>query len=202
MLHRTLAAAALLATAPAAFAQNVNTDPRNAPTGLYDIEPTHTSVCFTIVHMGLSAYPGCFEKISGTIGFDPKDLKLGKSDITIDLSSVQTASAKLNEKLTKDFFKTATNKTATFRSSASKVTGPNKGTITGDLTLNGVTKPVTLNVTFNGGLKHPFANRYALGFDATATIKRSDFKLTEVEWSAFVSDEVKLTIAAEAIAQE
>jgi polyisoprenoid-binding protein YceI len=202
MLHRTLAAAAIIATVPVSFAQNVNTDPRNAPTGLYEIEPTHTSICFTIVHMGISAYPGCFTKISGKIGFDGKYVEGGKADISIDLDSVTTASEKLNDKLKKDFFKTGKNKTATFRSSKAKVTSPGKGTITGELSLNGVTKPVTLNVTFNGGLKHPFANRYALGFDATGTIKRSDFGLTEVEWSAFVSDEVKLTIAVEAIAEE
>lgn len=202
MLHRTLAPALALALSGAALAQNVNTDPRNAPTGLYDIEPSHTSVCFTIVHMGLSAFPGCFAKISGTIGLDPKYLDSGKSEITIDLDSVTTASDKLNGKLKKDFFKTDTNKTATFRSSKSKVTSPGKGTVSGELSLNGVTKPVTLIVTFNGGLKHPFANRYAVGFDATTTIKRSDFGLTEVEWSPFVSDEVKLTIAVEAIAQE
>jgi polyisoprenoid-binding protein YceI len=202
MLHRTLVPALALAFAAPAFAQNVNTDPKNAPTGTYEVEPTHTSVCFTIGHMGLSAYPGCFEKISGGIGFDGKDPKNSKADITIDLSSVYTASAKLNEKLKKDFFKTDVNKTATFRSTSAKVTGPNKGTITGELMLNGVTKPVTLNVTFNGGLKHPFAGRYALGFDATTTIKRSDFGLDKVDWSAFVSDEVKLVIAAELIAKE
>jgi polyisoprenoid-binding protein YceI len=202
MLHRTLVPALALAFAAPVFAQNVNTDPRNAPTGVYEIEPTHTSVCFTIVHMGLSAYPGCLEKISGSIGFDGKDPKNSKADITLDLTSVRTASDKLNGKLQKDFFKTDVNKTATFRSTSATVTGPNKGTIKGDLTLNGVTKPVTLNVTFNGGLKHPFAQRYAIGFDATGSFKRSDFGLDKVDWSAFVSDEVKLVIAAELIAKE
>lgn len=202
MLHRTLLSALALVVSGPAFAQNVNTDPRNAPTGIYELEPHHTSVCFTIVHLGLAGYPGCFTGVSGTIGFDPKHLDSGKTEITIDLNSVTTASDKLNEKLRKDFFKAETNKTATFKSSKSKVTGPGKGVIVGDLTLNGVTKPVTLNVSFNGGLKHPFANRYAIGFDATATVKRSDFGLTEVEWSSFVADEVMLTIAVEAIAQE
>lgn len=200
MLHRTLIAAGALALAPSALSQNVNTDPRNAPTGVYEVEPTHTSVCFTVTHLGLSSYPGCFKEISGSIGFDGKDPKNSKADITINLASVWTASDRLTEKLNKDLFKTETNKTATFRSTSAKVTGPNKGTIDGQLMLNGVTKPVTLNVTFNGGLKHPFAGRYAIGFDATATIKRSDFGLTA--WSTSVADEVKLTIASEFIVQE
>jgi polyisoprenoid-binding protein YceI len=200
MLHRTLAAALLLAAAPAAVAQGVNTDPRNAKTGVYEVEPTHTSVCFTVVHLGLSAYPGCFKEVSGSIGFDGKAPQNSKADITVNLASVWTASDRLTEKMNKDLFKTDVNKTATFRSTSAKVTGPNKGTIDGQLTLNGVTKPVTLNVTFNGGLTHPFAGRYAIGFDATATIKRSDFGLTA--WSTSVADEVKLTIASEFIAQE
>ena len=122
--------------------------------------------------------------------------------MTIDLNSVDTISDELDAKLKADLFKTDVNKTATFRSSSAKVTGPNKGTITGDFSIGGVTKPLTLNVTFNGGMMHPFANAYAIGFDATGSFKRSDFGLDKVNWSPFVSDEVQLTIEAEFVAQK
>jgi polyisoprenoid-binding protein YceI len=201
MLHRTSAAVLSLAIAASALASGPNRDPKAAPKGLYAVEPTHTSVCFTIQHMGLSAYPGCFTQISGSLGFDGADPKLSKLDIEIALDSVTTASDRLNGKLRGEFFNTAANKTATFRSSSATVTGPGTGTVTGDLTIGGKTKPVTLTVVFNGGLQHPMAGVYALGFDATATIKRSDFGLDTVSWSAFVSDEVKLVIAAEFLAK-
>ncbi|HAH10437.1 MAG TPA: polyisoprenoid-binding protein [Alphaproteobacteria bacterium] len=201
MLHRTvLSVAAAAALTSSAMAQ-VNADPAAAPAGVYEVEATHTSVCFTIVHMGLSDYPGCMTKISGSLGFDGKSPVNSKLDIAIELASVWTASEKLNEKLRKDFFKADVNKTATFRSSSAKVTGKNTGTITGDLTIGGVTKPVTLTARFNGGTTHPFRQKYVIGFDATGSFKRSDFGLDKVDWSPFVSDEVKLVIAAEFLAK-
>src|SRR6185369_30488 len=73
---------------------------------------------------------------------------------------------------------------------------PTTGKMTGDLTIHGVTKPVTFDVTYNGGLKAPIGNAYDLGFHATTTIKRSDFGLDKMMWNSFVGDDVKLTIEA------
>ena len=104
----------------------------------------------------------------------------------------------LINKTLKDVFQTATYPTATFVSTQIAKAGANTGTVTGNLTLAGVTKPVTLNVTFNGGRNIPIPfQRYRIGFDATGTIKRSDFGLTGMIWSGFVSDEVTLTIDCE-----
>lgn len=85
---------------------------------------------------------------------------------------------------------------ATFKSTSIVRTGPTSGKITGNLTIKNVTKPVTLDATFNGGRPNPMNNSYALGFSATATIKRTDFGLTGMVWEPFVSDDVQLTIQA------
>ncbi|MBV9061560.1 MAG: polyisoprenoid-binding protein, partial [Alphaproteobacteria bacterium] len=104
----------------------------------------------------------------------------------------------LDQTLKSSVFHTDKFPTATFVSTQSTKTGPNTGTVTGNLTIAGVTKPVTLNVTFNGGRNSPFPLQpYRIGFDATGTVKRSDFGLTHVIWSGMVSDEVSLSIECE-----
>src|SRR5262249_55606463 len=94
-------------------------------------------------------------------------------------------------------FDSARSPAATFKSTAVTRTGPNTGRITGDLTIKGITKPVTLDVTYNGSTVSPLAAKTTLiGFHATATIRRSDYNMTGVIWSSMVSDEVKLDIEA------
>ena len=94
-------------------------------------------------------------------------------------------------------FNAAAFPTATFKSTSVTRTGANTGTITGDLTLHGVTKPVTLDVTFGGATGDPFVTGASdIGFHATATVKRTDFGITGMVWEGIVSDEVKLTIEA------
>jgi polyisoprenoid-binding protein YceI len=87
--------------------------------------------------------------------------------------------------------------TATFVSKTIERTGPASGKMTGDLTIHGVTRPVTFDVTFNGGASSPMGGAsYALGFHATAVVKRSDYGLDKMMWTSFVGDEVRLTIEA------
>jgi polyisoprenoid-binding protein YceI len=93
-------------------------------------------------------------------------------------------------------FNTAAFPTATFKSTSVTRTGPNTGTIAGDLTLHGLTKPVTLNATFGGLTTDPFSGADDIGFHATATVKRTDFGITGMVWEGVVGDEVKLTIEA------
>ena len=94
-----------------------------------------------------------------------------------------------------DFFDAAKFPTASFKSTKIEVTGPSSGKITGDLTLHGVTKPVTLNASFNGGGINPMSKAYVLGFNATGTVKRSEFGIST--YVPAVGDEVTLTISAE-----
>jgi polyisoprenoid-binding protein YceI len=110
---------------------------------------------------------------------------------------VDTPSTRLIEELKAPYaFDAAQFGTASFKSTAIVRTGPETGRITGDLTIKNITRPVTLDATFNGGEQNPMNNNYALGFHATASVKRSDFGLTTMPWSSFVSDDVQLLIEA------
>jgi polyisoprenoid-binding protein YceI len=169
----------------------------NVPAATYAIYPNHTHVIFAIRHMGLSTFHGTFGHIGGTLNFDPAQPEKSVLNVQIDMSDIQTTVDELNNTL-KDVFKVAKYPTATFVSTQIVKTGANTGTVTGNLTLAGVTKPVTLNVTFNGGRNVPMPFQpYRIGFDATGTIKRSDFGLNNMMWSGFVSDEVTLMIDCE-----
>ena len=120
-------------------------------------------------------------------------------NVAVNTTTIDTHVPELDSSVPNDLFQANKFPTATFVSTSVAKTGDNTGTVTGNLTIAGVTKPVTLHVTFNGGrgTGEPM-QPYRLGFDATATLKRSDFGLTHVIWDGFVSDEVSLLIEAEA----
>lgn len=188
-------AAAALAVLPAAA--DVSMNPKSAPTGKYRLDPNHTLITFCITHMGVSSYCGRFNKVSGEGVFNGAQPEKSSIAVTIDVASVDTTSDKLDGTLRDQFFETAKFPTATFKTTAIKTTGATTGEITGDLTLHGVTKPVTLKTAFTGGQPHMINGRYLLGFQATASLKRADFSFPDVAWSAFVGDDVTLRIDAE-----
>jgi len=193
-----LALLAALAFAGLAHASDVSTDPKRAPAGAYQIEPRHTQVLFSIAHLGITDYFGRFEKVSGTLNFNPGAPEKSSVAISIDTASANVMSGQLiNEIVGPNVFDAAHFPAATFKSTAVERTGPTTGKMTGDLTIHGVTKPVTFDVVFNGGLPAPMgASAYDIGFHASATIKRSDFGLDKMMWASFVSDDVKLIIEA------
>jgi polyisoprenoid-binding protein YceI len=191
-----IAAAIAVLSAPAAFA-DVSKNPLSAPTGKYTLDPNHTLVTFCITHMGVSTYCGRFNTISGTAVFNGSQPEKSSVKVVIDVASVDTTSDKLDGTLRDAFFETAKFPTATFESTAIRKTGENTGEITGKLTLHGVTKPVTLKTTFNGGREHPINGQYLVGFSAATTLKHADFSFPDVTWGVFVGDEVSLTIAVE-----
>ena len=201
MLRTTLLAAVFAVAAVPAFA-DVSRNPQSAPKGKYKVEPNHTGVVFCVLHMGISSYCGRFTKVSGSMTFNGTQPEKSSADITLDTTSVDTPSDALNKKLQAEFLETAKFPTATFKSTSIKVTGKNEGEITGDLTLHGVTQPVTLKATFNGGTQHPFANTYAVGFSASTTFKHADFKFPDVAWRSFVGDEITLYIETEFLAEK
>jgi polyisoprenoid-binding protein YceI len=183
----------LLASVPA-LAQ-VSLD---VPAGNYKIDPRHTQVLFAIKHMGLSTFWGRFGAVSGTLTFDPKTPEKSELNVAIDMSNIQTHVPALDSELSKSVFHADKYPTATFASIQITKTAANTGTVTGNLTIGGVTKPVTLNVTFDGGRNSPIPLQpYRIGFDATGTVKRSDFGLTGMIWSGLVGDDVALTIESE-----
>ncbi len=188
-----LAAAGLAAPLTPAYAQTS----LNVPAATYTIDPRHTQILFSIRHMGLSTFFGRFEKATGSLTFDPAMPDKSALSAQIDMTSIRTHVDALDKELV-SFFHADKFPTATFVSTQSVKTGANTGTVTGNLTIAGVTKPVTLNVTFNGGRNSPFPLQpYRIGFDATTTIKRSDFDLTHSMWSGLVGDEVTLWIECE-----
>lgn len=168
------------------------------PKGAYEIDPNHTQVIFGIKHMGISTFYGRISDVKGELHFDHADPTQSKLDLTIGTASVNTLVPKLTDELKTGFFEAEKFPAATFKSTAITKTGDNSGTVTGDLTIKDVTKPITLDVTFNGGRESPMPGRpYMIGFDAKGTIKRSDFGLTGTSWSGFVGDEVTLLIETE-----
>lgn len=186
-----------LAAACAVCANAQSTEPKQAPTGRYTLETRHSQVLFAIVHQGLTAYHGRFDRLSGTLNFDSPEPEKSTVSIDIDMTSVDVPSQALIGTLTDDTcFDAAKFPTATFKSTSIVRTGPTTGKITGDLTIKNVTKPVTLDADFTGSRPDAMSGNYALGFHATAIIKRTDFALTGMRWEPFVGDDVTLIIEA------
>jgi len=180
-----------------AFAQGVSKNPSQAPSGAYRLETAHSQLLFAIPHFGLTNYYGRFDRLSGTLNFDANQPEKSAVSIAVDATSVDTPSAELNNELKgANVFDAGNFPSVTFKSTSVARTGPDTGTITGDLTIKGVTRPVTLDAVFGGGAPNPMGDSYALGFHASATIKRSDFGMTGMMWNSMVGDEVALTIEA------
>jgi len=163
----------------------------------YTIDPNHTFPSFEINHMGYSTFRGRFDKSSGTVALDTAK-KTGSVDVTIDVDSISTGVDKLNTHLkTPDFFDAAKFPTITFKSSAFKFKGGNVVAITGDLTMHGVTKPVTLTVDSLVCKVHPFMKVPACGAGAHAVIKRTDWGIGTYP-PAILGEDVTLRIQIEA----
>ena len=163
----------------------------------YNVEPTHTYPRFEYSHFGYSNQQQRFDKTSGKIVLD-RAAKTGSVDVTIDATSVNTGYALFNQHIqAEDFFDTAKYPTITFKSTGVKFEGDKPVAIDGNLTIKGVTKPVTLTVTSFHSMAHPMLKKDAIGANAVTKVKRSEFKMGKNV--PYVSDEVSLTIAVEAI---
>jgi len=163
----------------------------------YIIEGTHTMPRFEYSHFGYSNQVSRFDKTSGTIILD-RAAKTGSVDVVIDAKSVNTGYPLFNEHIQgEDFFDTAKYPTITFKSKALKFDGDKLASVDGDLTIKGVTKPVTLTVTSFHCMPHPMRKKDACGANATTKIKRSEFNAGK--HAPYVSDEVTLTIPVEAV---
>lgn len=163
----------------------------------YIIEGTHTMPRFEYSHFGYSTQVSRFDKTSGTITLD-RAAKTGSVDVVIDAKSVNTGYPLFNEHIQgEDFFDTAKYPTITFKSKALKFDGDKLASVDGDLTIKGVTRPVTLTVTSFHCMPHPMRKKDACGANATTQIKRSEFNAGK--HAPYVSDEVTLTIPVEAV---
>ncbi|WP_306603520.1 YceI family protein [Azonexus sp.] len=163
----------------------------------YVLDSTHTFPRFSYSHFGFSTQLSRFDKTSGTVTFD-KATKTAAVDIVIDTKSVNTGYTTFNEHIQgEDFLDTAKYPTATFKSTKVVFQGDNPVSIDGNLTLKGVTKPVTLTVTSFKAMPHPMLKKAAIGANAWTVIKRSEFNAGK--YAPNVGDEVRIDIAIEAI---
>ena len=181
--------------------------PAAAATSTWQIDPAHSSAQFAVKHLMISTVRGEFHGVTGTVNWDDKDITKSTVDVTIDATSVDTREPDRDKDLkSENFFDVAKYPTMTFKSKKIEQAGAGKLKVTGDLTMHGVTKEVTLDVEGpTSPIKDPWGNtRVAL--NATATINRQDFG---VKWNktldgggVVVSDNVNITIDAELVKQQ
>lgn len=163
----------------------------------YKIDPDHTNVLASWKHMGFSNPTVNFGKADGTIVYDAKNVAASSVQVKLPLTGLSALADDFYDHLTSDgWFDAAKYPDATFKSTKVESAGAGKLKVTGDLTIKGVTKPVVLDVTLNGQGPHPMTKAQSIGFDASGTIKRSDFGLGK--YAPNVSDEVRLRITTEA----
>ena len=167
----------------------------------YVIDGSHTHVGFQVSHLGFSETYGVFKNVSGFLMLDKDKPDASSVEVTIDVNSVDTADEKRDEHVKGDkFFDAAKYPTITYKSTKVELTkDENEAYVTGDLTMHGVTKPVSLVVKLNKSAAHPMKKVPAAGFSAIGTLKRSDFGVNG--YLPMIGDEVTLAISTEALAE-
>jgi polyisoprenoid-binding protein YceI len=187
-MRKTLLAAVLFAFAGAAIAAPVT----------YRIDPNHTDVIAQWSHFGFSNPSAHFGKADGTLVYDAQNVGASSVQVTLPLSGLNSFIADFDKHLrSADFFDADKYPNATFKSTRVESAGEGRMKVTGNLTIKDITRPVVLDVTLNKTGEQPMAKRAAIGFDATATLLRSDFGVGK--YAPAVSDEVKLRITTEAL---
>ena len=191
MKRISLALGILALAAPLAVAQS----------STWAMDPAHSSVGFSIRHLGLSNVHGQFGNVKGTIAFNSADVSKSTVNVTIDVTTVDTRDSARDTHLKTDaFFDIAKFPAATFTSTS--VSGSSSHlTVSGNLTLHGVTKPVVLDVTASPVIESPMDHKPHVGYEATTTIKRLDFGIGTSFPTAALGDDVPLTIDLEAVKQ-
>lgn len=187
--------------ASTALAAATLTTPAFAASEAYVLDASHSQIVFSYNHLGYSTNFGMFSGFEGEIAFDQEDPAASSVNVSFPVRTMFTGwEARFDHFMGDDFFGADDDEMVTFASTAIEVTGDNTAMITGDLTLNGVTKPVVLDATLNQASNHPMAEKPWAGFDATATLLRSDFEVGA--FAPFVSDEVEIMISIEAMKAE
>ena len=167
------------------------------------IDPDHSVAAFAVKHLMITYVRGLFNKISGAIYFEPDKIIDSSVEAEIDISGLTTGVKKRDEHLlSPDFFDAAKYPKMTYKSTRVEQTGGNRGRITGDLTIHGITKSVTLEAEFSGPVKSPFGGEITMGFSAKTSINQEDFGIlwnVPVESGGFmVNKSVDITLDIEA----
>lgn len=167
----------------------------------YEFDRGHTRIFFEIDHLGFSNYRGMFHEYSGSFTFDEKNLEKSKIDVEVDMNSADMYFDKMNEHLLhSDLLDTTKYPKARFVSTRVERTGDVSAKVIGDLSMHGVTRPVTLDVKFNKAGEHPFSKKFMRGFTATGVIDRAEFGIAY--GVPLISKDVYLTISVEAVRVE
>jgi len=196
MLRSFLTAASLsLVVAAPAFAEPTSTDPAKAPAGNYELDPRHAALIVKIAHLGgFSHYTMRFNSLTGAFVYDPANWKATKVTISIDPKSIDSEIPAFNKEIA-GFFEPQKYPAIVFTSTSVDGGADGKGTVTGDLNFHGVTKPVTLDVTFNGSGPGMLGAGTRMGFSGTTRIKRSDYGVNNVR--QFAGDDIDLNFEIE-----
>lgn len=183
------------ALAPA-LAPNVNTNPTALKPGNYVLDPDHAALMFKIGHLGFSKFVGRFERFDVSLEFDREHPEKSRVEAVIDMTSLDVANDDFaNVLMGPAWFDANQFPETLFRSTAIEITGENIGVMTGELTMHGVTRPITMDVTFNGGGFDRLRGAYVVGMSAHAKIDRRNFGVDK--FRGLVSDMVELEIEAE-----
>jgi len=177
------------------------TDPQRLPAGQWSLDRAHASITWQVRHMGLSWYTGRFDAFDATLDFDPAAPGTAQMTAIIETASVSTGDPDFDAELASDWLHADRNPQIVFRITAIAVTGETTGQVTGELTLNGVTRPVTLDVVFHGGLTNWLEGRPAVGFSANGTLDRDTFNVGNLPHS-LVGPTVRILIEAEFLGEE
>lgn len=184
----TVTTATVAQTAPAAA-------PASIKAGTYTVETYHTLVRFGVNHFGINEFFGTFPGATGSLTIDPKNLAATKLDVAVPVATVSTTNATLDKELAgADWLDAAKFPEMRFVSIKVTRTGATTATVAGNLTLHGVTKPVTLDATFNAAATNPMNKAYTLGFKASGVIKRTEFGVSK--YAPMVGDETTIAISA------
>jgi polyisoprenoid-binding protein YceI len=190
----------LISADPARAQQVASLDPASVKAGTYRVEPYHTQAGFSVSHFGFTNFSGVFSGASGSLVLDPVNPSAARLQVSIPIQSVQTTISQLDGMLKGDqWFDAEKFPTATFTSTKVVLSGKDSAVIAGKLTLHGVTKPITLKAHFIGAGVNPLDKTFTAGFEATGTIKRSDFGVST--YVPLVGDHVRLRIAGEFVLQ-
>ena len=194
-LVRSLCAATLLV-----LPFSVSADLSDVPSGKYTLDSSHGYITFTYNHLGFSNPRVGFNRFDTELELDSRNPENSVVEVTIAASSIDSRVAEFNDHLNgSDFFNTAEYPTITFKSTKVEATGENTFDVTGNLTILGTTKPVTLVTTINKAANHPMRKVPTVGLSASATLMRSEWGLGA--YVPAVSDEVELSIEVELLSQ-
>ena len=179
------------------------TNEKRTTASTWELDPAHSSAEFAVKHLMVSTVTGRFKKLSGRFDLDESNPENSRIDADIDAASVDTGIADRDNHLrSPDFFDVTNHPTMTFRSRSIEIESEDRARLLGELTIRGVTRPVSLDVTFDGEIKDPWGNRRR-GFTAEGVLYRKDFGMT---WNqildaggVLVGDKVKVTLNVEAV---